>query len=389
MPAASKYHTLARPRALSLALLLVVAACSRQDPSQAPDAPQVDVARPLVQAVTDWDEFTGRLQAVEEVEVRARVSGYLQSVDFEEGALVRAGDPLYVIDPRPYQAILDQVSAEVQRSKVALDLASSELNRAQRLYQTRAISEEVLDTRTQAQRQALAGLAGAQAALQAAQLDLEFTRVTAPIAGRIGRTLVTPGNLVSGGDSGATLLTTIVSLDPIHFVFTGTERDYLRYLRLDRLGARPSSHDTGNPVRLKLSDEDGFRHEGVMNFVDNRIDRNSGTITGRAVFPNPDFLLVPGMFAQIQLLGEGPYEATLVPDTAIARDQASRFVYVLDAEDTVYRKEVEPGRMEAGLRVVRSGLEPGDRVVVNGLQRVRDGVKVTPNLVELALEGGQ
>jgi len=208
-------------------------------------------------------------------------------------------------------------------------------------------------------------------------------RVTAPIDGRISRTLVTPGNLVSGGDSGATLLTTIVSLDPIHFTFTGTESDYLRYLRLDRLGARPSSHDTDNPVRLRLSDEDDFVHEGTMDFVDNRIDRDSGTITGRAVFPNPDLVLVPGMFAQVQLLGEGPYEATLLPDSAIARDQAFRFVYVIDADNIAHRREVETGRMEAGLRVIREGLQSGDRVVVDGLQRVRDGMEVTAHPVQI------
>lgn len=371
---------------LLLLNVLLLAACGQQDAPSTPLAPPVDVATPLVREITDWDEFTGRLEAVQEVEVRARVSGYLQSVDFDEGALVAAGDPLYVIDPRPYQAILDQASAEVQRAQVGLDLANSELKRAERLFKTRAISEEQFDERTQAQRQALASLAGARATLQSAQLDMEFTRVTAPIEGRIGRTRVTPGNLVSGGDSNATLLTTIVSLDPIHLVFTGTERDYLRYLRLDREGARPSSHDTGNPVRLKLSDEEGFVHEGVMDFVDNRIDRDSGTVTGRAVFENPDLVLVPGMFARVQLLGEGPYEAVLVPDSAISRDQAFRFVYVLDEDDVARRREVEPGRTEAGLRVIRAGLAAGERVVVSGLQRVRDGVKVAPNMVELGVE---
>lgn len=371
---------------LAITALAILSGCGNEDPPAAPPAPPVDVATPLLREITDWDEFTGRLEAVQEVEVRARVSGYLQSVDFNEGALVRAGDPLYVIDPRPYQAILDQASAELQRAQVALDLANNELKRAERLFQTRAISEEQMDARTQNQRQALASLAGAQAALQSAQLDMEFTRITAPIDGRIGRTRVTPGNLVSGGDSNATLLTTIVSLDPIYLVFTGTERDYLRYLRLDQEGARPSSHHTGNPVRLKLSDEEGFVHEGVMDFVDNRIDRDSGTVTGRAVFENPDYVLVPGMFARVQLLGEGPYGALLVPDAAISRDQAFRFVYVLDADDVAHRREVEPGRMEAGLRVIRSGLEAGDRVVVSGLQRVREGVKVTPNPVELAAE---
>jgi multidrug efflux system membrane fusion protein len=372
---------------MSLLGSVMITSCEPTDPAHAPSAPQVDVARPLISQITDWDEFTGRLEAVQSVEVRARVNGYLESVDFDEGSIVQEGDPLYVIDPRPYQAVLDGAQADVQRAQVTLDLANSELSRAERLFKTKALSEEVLDERTQTQRQADASLSRARATLQSAKLNLEFTRVTAPISGRISRTLVTRGNLVSGGTSGASLLTTIVSMDPIYFSFTGNEREYLHYLRLDREGLRPSSHNTGNAVRLKLSDETGFLHEGTMDFVDNRIDQDSGTIAGRAVFDNPDSVLVPGMFARIQLIGEGPYDATLVPDAAIGRDQAERFVYVVGPDNKASRRTVEAGRMEGGLRIIRAGLKADDRVIVGGVQRVRDGADVTTNEVTLNSDG--
>ena len=368
---------------LTLSAAVLATACEDSTAPQAPPPPQVAVARPLIETITDWDGFTGRLAAVESVDIRARVSGYLESVNFKAGSLVEKGDLLFVIDPRPDTAVLNEAKAELTRARVGLELATNDLERAQGLSVSNAISEEILDERTQKKREAAAALEAARAKVDSAALNVEFTHVKAPISGRISRAFVTEGNLVSGGNEGATRLTTIVSLDPIHFYFTGDERAYLRYLRLDRAGARPSSHDTQNPVRLRLADEDDFIHEGYMDFVDNRIDEATGTMQGRAIFPNPDYLLVPGMFAEIQLLGEGPYEAVLIPDEAIGVDQAQQFVFVLDRENVAHRRLIETGGLEGTMRIIREGLSPDDRVVINGIQRVRAGSQVTPELVNL------
>lgn len=348
------------------------------------DPPEVTVAHPLAQSITDWDEYTGRLAAVDSVEVRARVSGYLKSVHFEDGAIVEEGDLLFVIDPRPYQAALDEAQAQVTRARVQLELATNDLERAERLFRSRAVSEEELDSRTQQKREAEASLQAAQAAVAATRLDLEFTSVSAPIAGRIGRKLVTEGNLVSGGSANSTLLTTIVSLDPIHVYFTADEKAYLAYQRLAGLGSRPSSRDVANPVRMQVAGEQGFPREGKMDFVDNRVDESTGTMQGRAIFPNPDGLLTPGLFAQVQLLGEGPYDALMVPDAAIGADQATRYVYVLGQGNQLERRDIVPGRAIGRLRIVKSGLEADDRVVISGLQRIRPGLEVRP--VEGAIE---
>ena len=372
---------------LAAFIALSVTGCGESGNPQTVPPPQVTVATPLDKEVTDWDEFTGRLAAVNSVDVRARVSGYLESVNFTEGAIIDKGDLLFVIDPRPYTAVQNEAKAELTRTRVRLELATNDMERAGRLYQSRAISEEELDARTQERREAVAALEAAKANVESTELNVEFTNVTAPIAGRIGRALVTEGNLVSGGNEAASLLTTIVSLDPIHFYFTGNEQDYLRYLRLDRAGGRPSSHDTRNPVRLRLADEGDFVHEGYMDFVDNRIDAATGTVQGRAIFANPDYLLVPGMFARIQLLGEGPYEALLIPDEAIGADQARQFVFVLDADNVAQRRVIETGRLEGGLRIIREGLSRDDRVVINGIQRVRAGSPVDPELVDLSDDG--
>jgi len=340
--------------------------------------PEVTVAKPLVRKITDWDEYTGRVAAVESVEIRARVSGYLQASHFHDGGLVKRGDLLFEIDPRPYQAALDEARAELTSARVRLELAANDLDRARRLFASRAISEEELDARTKAKREAEAAIEAGQAAEKAAALNLDFTRIKAPISGRIGRRLVTAGNLVSGEGKDATLLTTIVSVDPVYVYFTADERAYLRYTRLAEQGIRPSSRDTATPVRLQLADEQGFPHQGVMDFVDNVVDQATGTMQGRAVFPNPDGDLTPGLFGRIQLLGEGPYEALIVPDAAVGTDQAQRLVYVVADDGTVTPRPVTLGRSLGGLRVVRSGLAPTDRVVINGIQRVRPGSKVKP-----------
>tara|TARA_R110001592_G_scaffold357416_1_gene660482 strand:+ start:32706 stop:33845 length:1140 start_codon:yes stop_codon:yes gene_type:complete len=365
-------------------VLFALVACNNDTPQESAEPPSVTVATPIAKNVTDWDEFTGRLAAVDTVEVRARVSGYVESVVFKEGAMVDEGELLYVIDSRPYQAALAEAKAQADRASVQLELASKDQSRVQRLFETHAISEEEFDTKTQEKRAAEATLQAARAAEQAAQLDVEFTRIKAPIPGRISRTHVTEGNLISGGTAGSMLLTTIVSLDPIHFYFTGTERDFLQYLRLDKAGVRSSSRDAQNPVRLKLADEENFVHEGHMDFVDNQIDEATGTMLGRAVFPNPDNLLVPGMFAEIELLGDGPYKALLIPDEAIGADQMHQFVYVVDENNVAQRRVIEPDRLEDGLRVIRKGLTAGDRVVINGIQRVHAGAPVTLKTADVA-----
>jgi RND family efflux transporter MFP subunit len=360
-----------------------LAACG-SDPAPPPPPPAVTMAQPLAKSITDWDEYTGRVEAVEAVEVRARVSGYLQSIHFDEGGMIEEGDLLYVIDPRPYRAILEQAAAELTRAQVRLTLATNDRDRAERLFRSRAISEEEADARTQEQREAVAALAAAEAAVRAAELDVEFTEVRAPIGGRIGRWHVTRGNLISGGTEGSTLLTTIVSVDPVYVYFTGDEREYLKYSRLNLEGTRPSSRDFANPVRIRLADETEFSREGRMSFVANTLDEESGTIQGRASFANPDGLLTPGMFVTLQLLGRGPYEALLLPDEAIGADQSQRFVYVVGDGNVVARRSIDIGRIEGRFRIIEAGLTAADRVVVNGLPRVRPGATVDTQLIDLA-----
>lgn len=359
------------------ALLLLIAGCSgNPPPAMAP--PQVTVATPLVRKITDWDEYTGRLAAVESVEIRARVTGYLQSVHFQDGALVKRGDLLFVIDPRPYQAALDGARAVHNRARVQQRAAARDLERGQGLVASRVISERDLDALTSTKLAADAALEAAAAAAKAAELNLAFTRITAPISGRMGRRLVTVGNLVTGEGNDTTLLTTLVSVDPIHVYFSADERAFLRYTRLAEQGIRPSSRTVANPVRLQLADEQGFPHQGVMDFVDNRVDEATGTMQGRAIFANPAGDLTPGLFGRLQLLGEGPYEALIVPDQAIGTDQAQRLVYVVGADNVVTPQPVTLGRSLGALRVIRSGVKPTDRVVINGIQKVRPGSLVSP-----------
>lgn len=374
------------------ALLFSTTACDQKPQLSAnaePLPPQVTVATPLVKEITDWDEFTGRLYAVKSVEIRPRVSGYLQSVNFREGVIVNKGDLLYVIDPRPYQAVLDQARADLTRVQATLELAENDLNRAERLYKSLAISEEELDSRSKQKREALASMDAAKATVKSAELDLEFTHIRAPITGRISRTHVTEGNLITGGDFESTLLTTIVSLDPIHVYFTADEQAVLHYTRMDMAGTRKSSRVEPNPVLLRLADEEEYIHEGHMDFVDNQIDLATGTMRARALVENPDFLLVPGMFADVKLLGEGPYEAVLIPDEAISVDQTIQFVYVVGENDIVQRRQIKPGRLQKGLRVIRSGLQKDDRVIIKGIQRVRAGMPVIPETGEIVVPARQ
>jgi RND family efflux transporter MFP subunit len=348
---------------------------------KAPPPPSVIVAKPLIKEITEWDAYTGRLQAIRSVELRARVSGYLKSVHFKDGQMVKRGDLLFVIDPRPYQAILDEASAQVTRARVRLNLAESNLARAQNLYEQRAISEEELDQRSRGKEGAIAALQAAQASVRSAKLNLSFTRVRAPVSGRVGRELITRGNLISGGSAGGTLLTTIVSLDPIYLYFTADEQALLHYIRLARAGQRESSRTAPNPVLMQLADEKGYPHRGHMNFVDNQVDESTGTIQGRAIFQNPGFLFTPGMFAQILLKGRGPYDALLIPDAAVSADQATRFVYVVDENNVVQRRDLILGRwVDDRFRVVEDGLKPNDRIIVEGLLLVQPGAPVTPQM---------
>jgi len=349
----------------------------------------VSVAPPVRQAVTDTAEFTGRFEASGLVEVRPQVSGTLESVHFTEGSLVKIRDLLFVIDPRTYQANVDEMRAQLEVARTRVDLARSELNRGQELRQGGNIAASTLQERQQAFLEAQANVQAAQAALNVAELNLSFTSIEAPISGRIGRKLVTEGNLIAAG-ANSQALTSIAAVDPIHFYFSVDEQSLLRYKRTveSKPGQRP---DAPLPVKIAVSDEKDFTHDGYINFADNRLDAQSGTLLLRAVMPNPNGFLTPGLFGRVQVgIGE-PYEALLVPDVAIQSDQTRKVVMTVNAENTVVPKPVELGEMHGALRVIRSGLTADDKVVVNGLMRARPGSKVAPQLVDLTkpANGGQ
>jgi RND family efflux transporter MFP subunit len=347
-------------------------------PAAAPAAapPPVTVSRPLQKSIAQWDEYTGRFTAANTVEVRARVSGFIDSVHFQDGQLVNQGDRLFVIDPRPYRLTVDQASADLERAKAKLDIATLDVERATPLARTQALTERELDTRRSTQRDAAAQVAAADASLKQARLNLEWTEVRAPISGRISDKRVDPGNLISGGQNGATLLTVIVSLDPIHFVFDGSEADFLRYKRLAATGRQPSFREVESLVAVKLADETEYKHTGRLDFVDNVLNPKTGTIRGRASFANSDGLLTPGYFGRLRLF-VGQQNALLVPDSAVASDQSRKIVFTVADDGTVGTKLVEVGPITEGLRVIRSGLAPTDRIVIDGIQRARPGAKVT------------
>jgi RND family efflux transporter MFP subunit len=360
---------------------LLVSGCARNvaaQPQAAPP-PQVTVAAAVSRKVTEFDEFTGRFEAVERVEVRPRVSGYISTVNFTDGNEVNKGDVLFVIDPRPYVAERDKARAQLSQARSQLALAKSERERATKLLGQHAISQEEFDTRSAGNEQAQASVEAAQAALDSAALNLEFTRVTAPIAGRISRALVTSGNYVA---SGLTPLTTLVSLDPIYVTFDGDEQAYLRYGKLAR-STRATSHEARNPVVVGLANESGYPHQGALVFLDNALDPATGTIHSRALLDNHERLFTPGLFARIRLLDSAQHDAVLVNDSAIGTDQTVRFVLVVGAGNKVEYRPVQLGPVIDGLRVVQSGLTAGETVVVNGLQRVRPGAQVQPHHVAM------
>ncbi|MBD3844930.1 RND family efflux transporter MFP subunit [Bosea sp. OAE752] len=375
-------------RSRFIGLVLAAAASTilvQQDASAqgAPPAPPVQIANPLAKRVTNWDEYTGRFEASEQVEVRARVSGFIDRVHFRDGALVQKGDLLFTIDQRPYKLAVDVAQADIARAKAQVDLARNEVERAEGLTQNRTITARDVDQRRANLDSAVGTLQGAEANLKTAQLNLEWTEVRAPLAGRISNRRVDPGNLISGGQSGATLLTTIVAVDPIYFTFDVSEADYLRYARManPRDGA---SRDSGTVVEVRLSDEAKWDRRGKVNFLDNALNARSATIRGRAVFDNKDQFLTPGVFGRLRFFA-GEADALLVPDAVIASDQSHKVVLTVGPENKVVPKIVELGPLSEGLRVIRAGLTSQDKVIVGGNANpmVRPGVAVTPQPGEI------
>jgi RND family efflux transporter MFP subunit len=366
-----------------LPLVVGLAGCEPGQPRAASGPappPQVTVAKPTKRLVTDHDEYVGRFVAVDAVEVRARVSGYLDAIHFKDGQLVKKGDLLFTIDRRPFEASLAQAEANLSQARANLAYAEADLQRGQGLVRGSTITQQTFDQRTQAKRVAEASVKAQEAALRQATLDLEFTELRAPVAGRIGDRRVSAGNLVTGGTSGSTtMLATITSIDPIRFEFTMDEASYLRTVRL--AGEAGGDRGTGLPVKLKLIDEPNFSHSGKTDFVDNAVDRASGTIRGRAEFANPDGTLTPGMFGRIQVPTGPASEAMLLPEVAVGTEQVRKFVLVVDDENVARPKFVTLGPIVEGLRVISAGLDPNDRVIVNGLMRARAGVKVAPQEV--------
>jgi RND family efflux transporter MFP subunit len=371
----------ARKLVVPLAIATLVASCGEsQQKGGGPPPPAVTVAKPVKRTVVDYDEYVGRFTAINSVEIRARVSGYLDKVDFKDGQVVKQGDLLFTIDKRPFQNTLDQARANLVQAHSNLAFTESDYTRGQQLVRDKTITDQTFEQRAQAFRNAKASVSNNEAAVRQAELDMEFTELRAPVNGRIGDRRVSPGNLVTGGTGGnTTMLATIVSTDPIYFEFTFDEASYLRYERLATTGQDVASRNAGVPIALKLIDENDFDHEGRMDFVDNVIERSTGTIRGRAVFANQNEVFTPGMFARVRVPGSPPYEALLLPDAAIGTEQARRFVMVIDDQDTARPKYVTLGQVtKDGLRAIKEGIGPDDRVVVSGLMQARPGQKVRP-----------
>ena len=359
--------------------LLVLCSChsGQQQAPFAQSPPQVTVGHPVAKEIVDYDEFTARLSAVNSVEIRARVNGYLQKVNFKDGAMVKKGDLLFIIDPRPYQADLDRVQAELDRARTQHDLAENDFKRATELFQTKAISAEELDTRSKNRAGADSAVKSAQANLEAAQLNMAYTSILAPIDGRLSRAMVTEGNLVTGDGKDSTMLTTLVSVDPVYAYADVDEATVLKYQELDRQGLRKNNNGM-IPAELALGNSNTFLYKGVIDFVDNQIDSATGTLHARAVFSNPDRNLIPGQFARLRITGSGKYTGLLIPDYAIGTDQEKKIVYVVGPDKTIQTKQIVPGKIVDGLRVIRSGLDASDLVVFDRLQILQPGMPVTP-----------
>ncbi len=370
-------HPLIAPPALAMALAL--AACSGSAPPP-PPKPHVSAALPLQRKVVDWDDYVGRFEAVQDVEIRPRISGTVESVNFREGVEVAKGQVLFTIDPRPYRAAAQQARADLAKAEALVTNARTELARAQKLVDAQAVSREEFETKQANLRSAVAAAGAARANLEAKSLDLSFTTVRSPITGRISDKRVSIGTYVAAGQ---TVLTRVVTVNPIRFAFEGAETFYLKYVRQAQTGERESSRYAPNPVDIKLADEPSYRWHGLMKFVDNAIDRNSGTIRAFAEVDNPTGFLVPGMFGRARLLGSGTYSALLVPDEAIVTDQTRRFVYVVGKDGKSVQRPVETGPLVEGLRVVKSGLAPTEKVIIDGLARLQPGMDVDAKVVPL------
>ncbi len=366
----------------SVAAFVVAFALAGCEPEAAPliTPPIVAASTPMQREVTGWDTFTGRFEAVDMVEVRPRVGGYVEQVAFHDGDIVSKGDLLFTIDPRPYEAAVTQAEGQLAQARSQFELAGKELERAKSLTVTQAISTSVLDQRKQAQQAAEAAMTTASGTLARARLDLEFTQIRAPIAGRISRKLVSEGNLVAGGDAGATLLTTIVSLDQIDVYFDIDEESYLRYGRLARDGKRVTSANLGSKVQIALPGDAAPTITGELDFVENRLDGSTGTLRARARASNPGHTLNPGQFARVSIIGDGPHSALLVPASAVTTDATRQVLYVVGDEDQIIARPVTLGRLFGKLREITEGLQPTDKVVVSGLQRAQPGTKVTARI---------
>lgn len=373
----SKLHVLA---AASLAAVAALPGACSSAPPEAPAAPLVSVAYPLQRNVVDWDDYVGRFEAIQDVEVRPRVSGQITRIGFRDGLKVGKGQFLFEIDPRPYQAALAQARAEEARAAATLANARTEFAREQELLGENAVSREEYEQKLAAQRTALASLDAARAAVRQRALDLEFTSVRSPIAGQVSNKRVALGDTVTAGQ---TLLTRVVTIDPIWFSFDGAESFYLKYVRLEQAGERQSSRYAPNPIEIQLADEPDYRWRGRMVFVDNAIDPGSGTIRAHAEVANPNGFLVPGLFGRARLLGSGTYRGLLIPDEAIVTDQTRRLVYVVGKDGKVAARNVETGPLVEGLRVVKTGLAPRERVVLDGLARLQPGSPVRVKLIEM------
>lgn len=361
--------------AIAILALTVLSACGGAAPPPTPPPPEVTFATPLQREVVDWDDYTGRFVAPQDVEIRARVNGVITAIHFRDGQDVAQGQPLFTIDPRPYRAQLAQAEAQIARAQAALTNARQVTARSRALASAQAVSKEELETNVAAERAAAADLAAGRAAANAAQLNLGFTTVRAPFSGRMSDRKVSMGDSVADGQ---TVLTRIVSIDPIRFEFEGAESFYLKNLRQDQRGERGSSRNTANPVQIQLADENEYRWNGKMEFLDSAVDPNSGTIRAYAVVPNPTRFLTPGMFGRARLLGSGTYKAMLIPDEAIVTDQTRRLVYVLSKDNKATPRPVEVGAKVEGLRIVRDGLAPTDRVIIAGLAMLQPGMPVSP-----------
>ena len=360
-----------------LVLLLGSPPAEAADPAP---APAVTVSAPLLRELIEWDEFTGQFWAKDSVEIRARVSGYLTEIHFTDGQTVKQGDLLFVIDPRPYEATLAAAEAQLGHASAQAELAQRQHDRSAELRKKDFEPASNYDQRVSDLKVALASIESAKAAIRSAQLNVEFTHITAPLSGRISNHQVSVGNLIGGGDSpNAPALTTIVSLDPIWFYFDMSESDYLAYQRAAQAGKLGETRGSSPVVQVRLADEKDWKREGLLNFVDNQVDHGAGTIRLRAEFPNPDFFLTPGQFGRIRIPGSEKYPAALVPDSAVVTDQSRKLVMTVKEDGTVVPKVVRPGPItDDGLRIIRSGLAMGDQVVIDGLVRARPGSKVTP-----------